>query len=357
MRGERHIAAAKEGLSEDWRRLSSGGCPVCGGVPVGHGLAARDENQGLPGTFMYSRCPQCRLLFQAPGPSHSQVINYYRNPSPVAKALEPDWLEARVNSLANRVRAATIQRIVGRGSLLDIGCGKGFFLSFMRRSDWRVFGIEASSSDIGFASEHLKLNGIHRAEWPCRLPQERQFDVITMFHVIEHLANPVAALAAVSTILKPSGILVLETPNVESWPARIFRRHWVALDAPRHLAVFSETGIERCAQRAGLHVLNLTSYSPSIMEYSESLRYALRRSWPRRRIFFNANPRVAGAANTSCAMRPCPDKRLLLKGCVHRTEGFFYRSLNSVADRWGKGCNLLLVARLGPILSGTGSPA
>ena len=356
MRGERHITVAKDEPSVDYRRPCSGRCPVCGGVPFGRNLEVRNENQGLPGTFMYSSCPQCRLFFQDPWPSHGQVINFYHSPSPAAEALEPGWLDARVNSRANRVRAATIQRIVGQGSLMDIGCGKGFFLSFMRGSGWGLFGIEPSSSDIAFASEYLKLKDIHRAEWPCGLPQERQFDVITMFHIIEHLEDPVAALAAVSTILKPSGILVLETPNLESWPARIFRRHWLALDT-RHLSVFSETGLKRCAQRAGFHVLNLTTYSSSIMEYSESLRYALRSSWLRQRIFFNANPRVSGAANTPCAMRPCPDKQMLLKGWVHGAENYFYRLLNSVADQWGKGCNLLLVARLGSTLSGAGPSA
>jgi SAM-dependent methyltransferase len=346
MRGERHIAAAKEGLFEDWRRPSSGCCPVCGGVHVGHDLEARDENQGLPGTFIYSRCPQCRLLFQNPRLSHSQVMSFYRNPSPASKALEPSWLEARVNSLANRVRAATIQRIVGRGSLLDIGCGKGFFLSFMRRSDWRVFGIEASSSDIGFASEYLKLNGIHRAEWPCRLPQERQFDVITMFHVIEHLANPVAALAAVSTILKPSGILVLETPNLESWPARIFRRHWVALDAPRHLAIFSETGLRRCAERAGFGVISLTAYSPSTMEYSESLRYSLPMGRRGRQPPAVVPGVLAGSSRSGSSAkgrRLC--RHAALKNWALAGERSIYRSLNCLAGRFRNGCNLLLVAR------------
>jgi 2-polyprenyl-3-methyl-5-hydroxy-6-metoxy-1,4-benzoquinol methylase len=346
MIGERHITAAKERLSEDWRRLSSGRCPVCGGVPVGHGLAARDENQGLPGTFMYSRCPQCRLLFQDPRLSHSQVINYYRNPSPAAKALQPDWLEARVNSLANRVRAATIQRHVGSGSLLDIGCGKGFFLSYMQRFGWRSFGIEASSSDIDFAVDHLKLEGIHLAEWPCALPQNKQFDVITMFHVVEHLCDPVAALAAVSSQLKPSGILVLETPNLESWPARIFGKYWVTLDAPRHRAIFSKTGLMRCLQRTGFHVLSLETYSPSTMEYRESLRYVLRSCRAHLRAFNNAIFSRTGADDI---MRSRNDKRAALRAWAHASENIFCRSLNAVADRWGRGCNLLLMARLNPI--------
>jgi 2-polyprenyl-3-methyl-5-hydroxy-6-metoxy-1,4-benzoquinol methylase len=349
MKGARHIAAAKEMSSEDWRRPSSSRCPVCGGFPVGHDLAARDENQGLPGTFIYSRCPQCRLLFQDSSLSHSQVINFYRNPSPAAKALEPGWLKARVNSRANRFRAATIQRHVGSGSLLDIGCGKGFFLSYMQRFGWRSFGIEASSSDIDFAVDHLKLEGIHLAEWPCALPQNKQFDVITMFHVVEHFYDPVAALAAVSSQLKPSGILVLETPNLESWPARIFGKYWVALDAPRHRAIFSKAGLMRCLQRTGFHVLSLETYSPSTMEYRESLRYVLR-SWAHQRAFNNATSlRTGGAIDILCGMRSCNHKRPTLRDWGHASENIFCRSLNAVADQWGRGCNLLLIARLNTI--------
>jgi SAM-dependent methyltransferase len=189
------------------------------------------------------------------------------------------------------------------------------------------------------------------------MPSQTLFDVITMFHVIEHLWDPVAALAAAASLLKPSGILVVETPNVESWPARIFGRHWVTLDAPRHLALFSENGLSRSVRRAGFDVLRLASYSPSTLEYGESLRYAVVNNRLRRRDPADAFLPMSGVTEAPGGMTPpFPDPRSRIKRHLQRAENFLYRAVNLLADRWGAGCNLLLVARWNPVLYRMSSP-
>jgi 2-polyprenyl-3-methyl-5-hydroxy-6-metoxy-1,4-benzoquinol methylase len=136
-----------------------------------------------------------------------------------------------------------------RGRLLDVGCGSGLFLQRMRKLGWDVEGIDPDASAVENARRKGLKVGLGRLK-NYQYPPE-SFDVLTMSHVIEHVEDPHQHLKECHRILNPSGLLILTTPNVESWGHRLFRDSWRGLDIPRHLFIFTLSSLRQLTQSAG----------------------------------------------------------------------------------------------------------
>lgn len=142
-----------------------------------------------------------------------------------------------------------------KGSLLDIGSGTGWFLENMQRLGWNVRGLDIDETsaekvrkrgipvDLGFLEDQPYL--------------DESFDVITMAHVIEHLHDPMNALAICLRILKPGGSFVILTPNIESLGHDIFQASWQPLEAPRHLNIFSVGSMQFALEKTGFQIERL----------------------------------------------------------------------------------------------------
>jgi SAM-dependent methyltransferase len=159
------------------------------------------------------------------------------------------------------------------GRLLDVGAATGFFLDVARRNGYEVFGIEISEFASAYAREHLNLNVITGQIENARFPSE-YFDIITMWDVLEHLPNPVQALQHARRLLKPSGILVIETLDVNCLNARILRGRWPLYTPPLHLFYFSKTTLGLILSRTGFRmsdVIPIQTYSP--LHKHRALRY------------------------------------------------------------------------------------
>jgi len=121
--------------------------------------------------------------------------------------------------------------------IVDIGCGKGDYLEMMQHMGWKVLGIEPYSVIAGI-TENKGIPIFKGTLSEARLPDSFA-DQVTMNHVIEHLHDPISELKECLRILKPAGRLVIRTPNTDSLGHRIFNKHWLALEVPRHLYLFS----------------------------------------------------------------------------------------------------------------------
>jgi 2-polyprenyl-3-methyl-5-hydroxy-6-metoxy-1,4-benzoquinol methylase len=227
--------------------------------------------------FKYVKCCTCGLVYQNPRPIPDGIMNLYPSHYGTTIRDPSEDPETKMNAPVQIVRSRFIERFapVVPGSIFDIGCGSGFFLKFIQRRGWSISGIEPSSEHVTYATRYLGLQNVYQGMWPLNHKKNREVDVVSLFHVIEHLPSPIQALSAAKEILHPEGIVVLETPNVESRPANFFGRRWVTLDAPRHLNLFSRHTLRYCLAKAGFEMLMLKTFSPSTMEYTESIRYVL----------------------------------------------------------------------------------
>ncbi|NUQ39403.1 MAG: class I SAM-dependent methyltransferase, partial [Caldilineales bacterium] len=141
------------------------------------------------------------------------------------------------------------------GRLLDVGCGSGAYGASLLRLGWQVDGIEPDSA----AAERARAAGVQVSAgdlFSSPLPAAA-YDAITLWHVLEHLDDPVAGLRRLRPALKPGGLLLLETPNFAGLGARLTRSHWFHLDLPRHRVHFTPAGLAQALTLAGFHVRQL----------------------------------------------------------------------------------------------------
>jgi|SRR5690606_15323640 len=130
--------------------------------------------------------------------------------------------------------------VSGKGNLLDIGAGTGDFLAFARSKNWQVTGIEPSSK----AKELALKKEVYFVESTQDLPTN-SFDVITMWHVLEHVEDLEFQVRELKRITKPGGYIFVAVPNYKSFDASYYKEYWAAYDVPRHLWHFSKKSIEK----------------------------------------------------------------------------------------------------------------
>jgi SAM-dependent methyltransferase len=162
-------------------------------------------------------------------------------------------------------RARGLRLPDGGGRLLDIGCGNGSFLSEANRLGWSATGIEIDPRAVR-AGRTAGLD-IREGGLPdTRLPGEH-FDAVTLSHVIEHVHDPLAALAEVGRLLKPGGQVSLATPNLDSTGSSVFKQRWRGLEAPRHLVLFNPAALEAAVRAAGFVDVRRLPAVPSALGY------------------------------------------------------------------------------------------
>jgi SAM-dependent methyltransferase len=204
----------------------------------------------------------------------------------MSETLSP--LVLRGKAFLDRLKFSGILRSLGRkpSSFLDVGCGDGHYLEMMAGDGVpkeRIYGIELG------ASPALKAKGFQvfdqRVE-DCTAIPPASLDLVSMFHVIEHLPDPVLTLARIRDWLAPRGLLALETPNLDSWDARLFcARWWGGYHFPRHWVLFDSQSIRVALEKAGLDVIGIryqTGHSFWLYSFHHLLRY--NRTWPMPRL-------------------------------------------------------------------------
>ncbi len=140
------------------------------------------------------------------------------------------------------------------GKLLDIGCGAGNFLSFMNKKNFDVFGVENNTTALKIcAKKKLRVFNSFNS-----LP-DKAFDVISLWHVLEHLPNPEEVITKIHDLLISKGVLVIAVPNFSSHDRLHYQNNWAALDVPRHLWHFTSEGLEEMLFRAGFKLLKKSS--------------------------------------------------------------------------------------------------
>ena len=140
---------------------------------------------------------------------------------------------------------------VGGGRLLDVGCGNGGFLMLAKQAGWQVEGLDFDAGAVHAArSRGLE---VHHGGVEVLSGRNVCYDVITLCHVIEHVHDPIATLRRLHALLKPGGVLWLDTPNLSSLGSSRFGPHWRGLETPRHLVLFSPEAIEIALTKAGFH--------------------------------------------------------------------------------------------------------
>ena len=136
-----------------------------------------------------------------------------------------------------------------KGRILDIGAGTGDFLLECKNQNWEILGIEPNDKAKGIAIG----KGINFGDTIEKL-ESNSFDVITMWHVLEHVPDVEHQVAELKRLLKPSGTIIIAVPNFKSYDAKYYKEFWAAYDVPRHLWHFSKTAIEKLFDKQNMNL-------------------------------------------------------------------------------------------------------
>lgn len=194
------------------------------------------------------RCTDCGLVYQNPQPVPEDLIDAYGHVVDVRYDRER---EGRIHTFRRSLRE--LEEYCGRGRLLDVGSHLGFFVEVARKAGWEAEGIEPSE----WAAATARSRGLPVARGSIDdLEPDASYDAVTLWDVIEHLTDPVAAVATLQGMLKPGGVLALSTMDVDAPVAKLLGHRWPWY-MQMHLFYFSRRSLRTLVERAGFEVLEI----------------------------------------------------------------------------------------------------
>ena len=222
--------------------------------PAGHLTSLFSATDYITGDqFEVAHCAVCKLSVTSPQPAADQIGSYY--PSGYYGPLRDRRFPGIVEKLQQALygwRVRQVESVAGpvKGRVLDVGCGRGLLLKEFRRRGWQVQGTELSEHSARYPREILDLPVETGSLETIRFPANH-FDVITLWHVLEHVSDPQALLTEANRILKPGGVLLVSVPNFGGCEAKLFRDKWFHLDVPRHVTHLTKGMLEQALRGNG----------------------------------------------------------------------------------------------------------
>jgi len=222
-------------------------CPVCLSPRTSPALHGRDWLfESASKDFTLDSCASCHCLFLNPMPGAEEIAGFYptqywwsssKSQNAALKKLETIYRKLALHDHLSFITHAAGNR--AGADLLDVGCGSGTLLGLLKQRGFRPVGVDFSAEAARVAEAENGVRVVVGSLEQARFP-DQSFDIVTLFHVMEHVTNPRAVLAEVSRILKPNGAVILQVPNIDSWQFAAFGARWYGLDIPRHVIDYSK---------------------------------------------------------------------------------------------------------------------
>ena len=230
-------------------------CPICQSQHIESFLEAKDYTVSGE-SFKIVQCRNCDFLFTNPRPSAQEAGTYYQSENYISHS---NTNEGIINKLYHWVRTITLRQKTNwistykqSNQLLDIGCGNGHFLNACKQAGWKVMGMELDPKTSEQARQNTSekiVNHLHE------ITADEKFQVISLWHVLEHVYELDEYFQFFKSHLKTSGKLLLALPNPKSHDAEKFKAYWAAYDVPRHIHHFTPKSIELLANKYGFKLV------------------------------------------------------------------------------------------------------
>ena len=208
--------------------------------------------------FDLFKCQGCAAVFSLEYPDYKDIEAFYLNSDHDGYLIEFKNRQATFKRIIKLVKSY-LEPTQNQISLLDIGASVGLFLHTVETYEpsWSISGIEASRQAVSACKSRFGIDLIHGMleDMPLEIHQEK-YDVITMFDIIEHVRQPLEMMQKASTLLKKGGILVVTTPNIESWTSKILQSRWWSYRL-MHNVLFSRQSMRHLMSRSSLKVLRM----------------------------------------------------------------------------------------------------
>jgi SAM-dependent methyltransferase len=235
-------------------------CPVCDGKAFSPFLTCTDYF--ISGEkFRIKQCNSCGFKITENIEDEDNIGRYYQSENYISHSNTSKGL---VNSVYHAVRKYMLGRKrrlvekateIRKGDILDVGAGTGFFLNEMKEYGWQVTGTEKSSDARDFAKKEFNLDNLPSEK--LFILKERSFDVITLWHVLEHIHLLNENMETFARLLKNDGKLTIAVPNQSSLDAKHYKEFWAAYDVPRHIWHFAPTQMKQLGEKHGFKLSSL----------------------------------------------------------------------------------------------------
>ena len=233
-------------------------CPWCESEKAQIHLWLKDEFLTKE-DFHICECLNCGLLYTMPRPDKEKIGAYYKSEAYYShqenkKGFIPKVYE-RVKTINLKYKYRLATSGMQPGKLLDIGCGVGDFLHTAEMHGWECIGVEPSEDAKAIAQKRMK--GTIITSEKLESFSDGAFDVITMWHVLEHVDDLKWQVTQLQRLVKPSGRVVIAVPNYKSYDGQYYKEHWAAYDVPRHLNHFNRITLSKIFKTSGLELVKM----------------------------------------------------------------------------------------------------
>ncbi|MFC3879977.1 class I SAM-dependent methyltransferase [Algoriphagus namhaensis] len=227
-------------------------CPLCSTKEI-RSVKTIIDHAVSQESFQVLECTSCRLLFTSPRPLANEIGPYYEfdeyySHSDDAGGLIPTIYQ-QVKQYSIKQKIKQLNQFVTKGTLLDYGCGTGEFILQASKQEWSAFGIEPNDKARAIASTKLKEKVYASLQ---QLIKGLKFDVITLYHVLEHIHELDDTVNKLLSHLNPGGYIFIAVPNPESPDAQLYKEYWAGWDVPRHLYHFTHQAMMTFGEKFGL---------------------------------------------------------------------------------------------------------
>lgn len=234
-------------------------CPICSKTELKNFLVVQDKSVSQE-SFVLVQCTNCGLKFTNPRPSEEAIGPYYASEAYISHSDTSKGLLNKtyrlVRSMAIRKKVDLVNHLGNKGKILDYGCGVGYFLKACQTQGWQVEGFEPNETARQQAEEKIGKS-IPFQTLDVFAPET--FEVITLWHVLEHVHQLNETLQALVNATKKGGFIVLAVPNSDSYDAKKYGSDWAAYDVPRHLYHFNKASMQKLLKK---HKLDLKEVLP-----------------------------------------------------------------------------------------------
>jgi 2-polyprenyl-3-methyl-5-hydroxy-6-metoxy-1,4-benzoquinol methylase len=244
-------------------------CPACGSHAFKPFLNCIDHSISKE-LFNLITCDSCSLVITSPRPDDAALEKYYLSQSYISHTSKStsliDFLYLASRKFTLRKKVKLISKYSGpTKSILDYGCGTGHFLQACKSDSWIISGIEPSDLARTKASELLQTQ-VKKSIGE----QTKKFEVITLWHVLEHIPEPDKIIEELKSRLTENGTIFIAVPNTKCYDAEKYKSTWAAYDVPRHLWHFNPGNMQALLSRlkmkiTAIHPMKLDAYYVSML--------------------------------------------------------------------------------------------
>lgn len=232
-------------------------CPSCGGDKFINELICTDHTVSKE-SFALTKCEQCELLITNPRPDKDNIGKYYESDNYISHTNKSNNLTHLLYKQVRRITFAHKYKIINdlskNKSILDFGCGTGDFLNYCQSHSWTIAGIEPNKQARDKA---INQNGSNIYSDLSQLPTNSKFDIITLWHVLEHIPDPKSLINELKVYLNVKGKILIALPNIDSYDCNHFKESWAGYDVPRHLTHFNQKTFQHLIRNCKLKIIKI----------------------------------------------------------------------------------------------------